>query len=284
MNTFEETSVLPQPHLSLLFPKHEEAVAFLGDDSFPIKNILVGITHPFASYRVHRPATNKYYLFEHVLEGEGEIVVNGVRKKIYRGDTYVIDKSDEHDYRSNAEKPLKKIWISFSSEYLEKMLSAYGITTGIYQADVKENFLSLYNVSKTDALLQNVFPILAENLHQIVVSLASFSRRSEDVVTKIKNELVSCIYSKCDLDEIANKLYTSKTNLIRVFKKATSTTPYQFLLNEKIKIAKALLKTTSMTVKTIAESLCFTDEHYFSFQFKQKTGFTPTEYRNKDRI
>ena len=285
MNVLEKNPPSSQSQLSLLFPNHEEAVAFIGDDSFPIKNILVGITRPFSSYRVRRPASNKYYLFEHILEGEGEIVIKGVRKKITAGDTYVIDKTDEHDYRSNANFPLKKIWISFSSDYLDKMLLAYGIATGIYQADVKENFLSLYSVSKTDALLQNVFFSIAENLHQIVIALSSASRRNnENFVTKVKNELISCIYSKCDLDEIAKKLYTSKANLIRVFKKAENTTPYQFLLNEKIKIAKALLKTTSMNVKTIAESLCFTDEHYFSFQFKQKTGFTPTEYRNRDRL
>ena len=35
-----------------------------------------------------------------------------------------------------------------------------------------------------------------------------------------------------------------------------------------------------MNVKTIADRLCFTDEHYFSFVFKEKVWVSPLKYRN----
>ena len=74
-------------------------------------------------------------------------------------------------------------------------------------------------------------------------------------------------------------MFISRAHLIRVFKQNKGITPYQFLLNEKIKIAKALLSTTEMSIKSISDKLCFADEHYFSHLFKQKTGLSPLKYK-----
>ena len=76
----------------------------------------------------------------------------------------------------------------------------------------------------------------------------------------------------------------SRTNLIRIFKKNTGITPYKFLLDEKIKVAKALLSTTNMSVKSISEKLGFSDEHYFSYLFKEKVGISPLKYKSQKQI
>ena len=118
-------------------------------------------------------------------------------------------------------------------------------------------------------------------MHGIVLKTARTAfEQTENSLSLIKNALLSSIYSKKNLDEIAADLFMSKSNLIRSFKKQTGLTPYQFLLNEKMSVAKTLLATTTMQVKNIAELLCFSDEHYFSFLFKQKTGLTPSQYKN----
>lgn len=264
----------------ILYPSHEEAFAIALSDLFPIENVLIGTTNPFPAYTVRRRANGKTYLMEYVVHGKGEFRANGKTQKIGAGDTFVIGKDDPHDFRSDKADPLKKIWISFSSDYLEKMLSGYRIGTGVYRADVKNEFISLYGVAKLDTPPQNKFFEIAELLHAVVMKLArSVSETATGGVSAIKHALLSSIYSKKTLDEVASELFTSKSNLIRVFKKGTGETPYQFLLNEKINVAKTLLSTTTMQVKHISDLLCFTDEHYFSFLFKQKTGFTPSKYR-----
>ncbi len=269
-----ETSV------EILYPSHEEAFAIALSDLFPIEHILIGKTHPFPSYRVKRRANGKSYLFEFVLEGEGEFRLNGKTQKLKGGDLLVIDKDDPHDYRSNPKNPMKKLWVRFSSEYLGKMLQSYRIQTGVYRVDVKKEFVALYGVAKLDTSAQNKFFEIAELLHAITLKTARTAfEQTEDTLSIIKNALLSSIYSGKNLDEIASDLFMSKSNLIRIFKKQTGLTPYQFLLSEKISVAKTLLSTTTMHVKTIAELLCFSDEHYFSFLFKQKTGLTPSEYK-----
>lgn len=267
--------------LKILYPSHEEAFALPSGDLFPIKNVLIGITRPFSHYKVHRRTGGKYYLFEYVLEGEGVFYANGKPQKIQAGDVYFIDKPDPHDFRSDEKKPLKKIWICFDSDYIGLMLERYKIKTGVYHANVKSNFLSLYNLAGIDTSPHNKFFAIAENLHAVVLKIAQcVLEETNETLVSIRNELLSSIYTKKTLDEIAAELFMSRSNLIRVFKKHTGITPYHFLIGEKLKIAKNLLSSTTMQIKNIAELLCFTDEHYFSFLFKQKTGLTPTEYRN----
>lgn len=264
----------------VLFPSHEEAYALAIDDRLPIKNVLIGMTKPFSTYKVHRRTGAKYYLLEYVLEGEGVFQANGKTQKLTAGDLYFIDKGEPHDFRSDEKNPLKKIWISFDSDYFGELLKGYRITTGVYRAKVKNYFLSLYNVAAIEASPQDKFFTIAENLHAVALQLARrVVEADKENADAIKNELLTSVYTKKTLDEIAAALFMSKSNLIRTFKRRTGMTPYHFLMGEKIKIAQNLLSTTSMQVKNIAELLSFTDEHYFSFLFKQKTGLTPTEYR-----
>ena len=266
--------------MEVLFPSFEEAFALAFSDLFPIENILIGKTKPFSSYKVKRKANGKNYIIEHVLSGKGEFHAQGKTQAIEAGNTFLIDKNSSHDYRSDKNQPLEKIWIAFSSDYMEKMLESYHISTGIYSADVKNEFLSLYGVAKLDTSPQDKFFEIAGILQNIVLKLAqSAHKKTETDVFSIKQALLSSIYSKKTLDAIASELFTSKSNLIRKFKKQTGETPYQFLLNEKINVAKTLLSTTTIQIKNIAELLCFTDEHYFSFIFNQKTGCTPSKYR-----
>lgn len=50
----------------------------------------------------------------------------------------------------------------------------------------------------------------------------------------------------------------------------------------RIKLAKELLKTSSLTITEIAEKCGYKTEYHFMRQFKQVTGITPTTFRNSD--
>ena len=179
---------------------------------------------------------------------------------------------------------MEKIWVTFSSEYIESMLSSYRICSGVYEVDTERYFEMIYEIAKGELSQKEKMLAVAENLHAIILSIAKSMRESEDSLgARIENALISSVYSKVSLDEIAARFYMSKANLIRVFKKYKGVTPYQFLLAQKIEIAKALLATTEMSVKSISDKLGFADEHYFSHLFKEKVGIPPLKYKAKKR-
>lgn len=266
--------------VELLYPSHEEAFAIALSDLYPIEAILVGMTHPFPAYRVRRRPNGKTYLLEYVMEGSGEFRAGGRTVKLRAGDTFLIDKDDPHDFRSDKREPLRKIFLSFASEYVGKMLAAYGLGTGVYRADVGGEFHALYRAAEKRLPPASQFFEIAELLHTVILKLARSAEEGEPRgVAAMKQALLSAVYTKKTLDEVAAELYMSRSNLIRAFKRATGITPYRFLLDEKIATAKNLLTKTAMPIRAIAELLCFTDEHYFSFLFKEKTGMTPSRYR-----
>lgn len=269
------------------YEPYEDAYAMAMNETYPIKYVLIGRTLPFPTYRNSRPPTKKFYIFEYVISGKGYIFINEKWQTLKAGDMYIIGKLDERNFYSDEKEPLHKIWISFSSEYIDTMLLHYGVSSGVYQADVEEFFKEIYNVTRGEASQRKKLFTVADNLHRIIMTVAD-SQSAEKITNtaKIENELIASVYSKASLDEIAQKLFMSKANMIRIFKKARGVTPYQFLLDEKIKIAKALLLTTSMSVRSISEKLSFADEHYFSHLFKEKTGVPPLKYKqnkNKDK-
>lgn len=67
-----------------------------------------------------------------------------------------------------------------------------------------------------------------------------------------------------------------ETDTIKEFTKPLQ---YQYLLSQKILIAKKLLLGTNVSITNISEQLGFKSVFYFSRLFKKKVGLSPREYR-----
>ncbi|GAA3626024.1 helix-turn-helix domain-containing protein [Flavivirga jejuensis] len=67
--------------------------------------------------------------------------------------------------------------------------------------------------------------------------------------------------------------------LSKLSKKLNLAPPCQILLQKQIDHSQHLLLDTEKTVKEIAYEMNFQDPYYFSRVFKNKTGVSPTKYR-----
>lgn len=65
----------------------------------------------------------------------------------------------------------------------------------------------------------------------------------------------------------------------RVFEKVTGQRPQELIIAARLARARQLLAETGLTVGQIAEALGFRDVFFFSRQFTQRTGQTPSAYR-----
>lgn len=261
------------------YEEYEDAYTMAMDESYPIRYIISGTTKPFPTYKNNRPPTKKHFIFEYVISGKGYIFIKGAWHTLEAGNMYIVGKNDARNFYSDAKDPMHKIWCSFASEYIETMLVNYGISSGVYRVNVKDFFDCIYEISKSELPEKEKLLRVADNIHKIILATAASQSATPSLCTQIENELISSVYSSVDLNELAEKFFISRAHLIRLFKQHRGITPYQFLLGEKIKIAKALLATTQMSVKSISDKLCFADEHYFSHLFKEKTGLSPLKYK-----
>jgi len=262
------------------YPQKEEAVAIVAQNNTPFHDVIIGITYPCADYHVKRKGTEAVNVFEYVLEGEGEILLDGKWQRAVAGDIYVLRQMEPHEYHSDPKNPWKKIWVNYIAGYISAFLDAYGIESGIYRAEnARAYFEQLFAYTKGDGICNPSNYDIAETVHRIIHAIAS-SRQDERTPERIIREaLDSAVYEKLNLDALAEELHMSKSNVIRIFKKHYGVTPYEYLISLKITTAKVLLKNTRMTVREIAGRLCVADEHYFSSLFLAKVGIRPREYR-----
>jgi len=83
------------------------------------------------------------------------------------------------------------------------------------------------------------------------------------------------------LEFYADKLCVTAKHLSKVIK-ATSGKPSNDWIDEHVALeAKALLKSTNMTVEQISEELNFPSQSFFGKYFKRVTGMSPSEYKAK---
>ena len=84
-------------------------------------------------------------------------------------------------------------------------------------------------------------------------------------------------------DQIAEQLFLSRQHLSRRFTREAGIPLAAFIRHEKIEEGKRLLRYTDRSVSVIAAYLGFSSQGHFSKVFKETTGMTPGEYREKKR-
>ena len=104
-------------------------------------------------------------------------------------------------------------------------------------------------------------------------------KKASEESEAIKRYIDENFTKKITLEELSELVFLSKSQVIRIFRQDIGKTPYEYILDLKLERSKMLLKNTRLMVKEIAFSLGFSDEHYFSYLFKEKMGKTPTSYR-----
>jgi len=79
--------------------------------------------------------------------------------------------------------------------------------------------------------------------------------------------------------ELAKTAGYSVDHFSRVFEKITGQRPQACMIEARLTRARQLLAETGLTINQIAEALGFRDVFFFSRQFTQRTGQTPSAYR-----
>jgi AraC-like DNA-binding protein len=83
-----------------------------------------------------------------------------------------------------------------------------------------------------------------------------------------------------DVGALAQQFGCSRSHFTRLFTALTGVSPHQYVLHARITLAQELLAHTSLTVGEVATETGFSSIHHFCRQFRQRTGITPTAWRD----
>lgn len=141
-------------------------------------------------------------------------------------------------------------------------------------ADEKERYEYVQQIKRKSELLD-----FLESFKKVVKDIDDQSSDNY-IIRNVKCYLMTHYKEGIVLKEVSEEFGLTNTYLSMLFKKETGETLKGFLTSLKIGQAKELLKSSTMQIVEIANEVGYDDEHYFSRIFKQKTGMTPTQYRN----
>lgn len=124
-------------------------------------------------------------------------------------------------------------------------------------------------------------------LREIVLTYASLNKKSRfagsrnALVGKAQRDILDHLFSPLSLADVSNHLGVSPAHLARCFQKELHLTVNQYIAQQKIDAAKSLLRTTTRDVREISDALSFSSAAYFGKVFRQQTGMTPTQFRQR---
>lgn len=83
------------------------------------------------------------------------------------------------------------------------------------------------------------------------------------------------------VDELARRLGTHEKRLAGVFREEWGVTVFEYIRNERLRLARKLLSETSLRIVDIADELGFSTSANFATSFREQTGMTPSEFRKR---
>ena len=244
----------------------------------------------FASSVVAKPGETfsrsmwNHWSFEYVTEGKGYFTIGGKTHTLIPGDVYVLPKGLSHRYSADIEEPWKKIFFGIKGKGVDSLLEMYGLNT-IYtfpESDCKLIFEEILHASNNKEIDNQ--QVIALKFHELCIRLAKITKRGTSYSSLIYQTLEllnNSIEKNLSLFDIANEMNISKSHLNRKFKNEVGVTPYDYLINLRMHKASRLLTLTQLSIKKIAEMLCYADAFYFSNAFKKNFGVSPALYRQK---
>jgi len=235
------------------------------------------------------------YQILYITKGQGtfESELTGARR-ISTGDVFILFPNVWHRFKPDEATGWDEYWVEFDGELIRhyrdrEFLSPDNPTIPVgIQEVIAENYLKIINLIKDE---KPGFQYIASGiLHQIIGQLIAFKKYHvfegktiENQIRQAKLFIMENLHLTISQENLAKNIGLGYSLYRKKFKEYTGVSPAQYQIQLRINRAKDLLITTNQSFKELAHSLGFESSDYFFRLFRQKTGFTPSEFREKNK-
>ncbi len=127
------------------------------------------------------------------------------------------------------------------------------------------------------ACSMNIFALILDKLTNQFHPAFNF-QMLDPIMTQALDYIDQHTQDACRVKDLADALYISKTTLYKKFQLFFNCSPKQYILYQKIQVAKLFLS-QGLNIKTTAERCGFNDYTNFIKAFTNETGMTPKKYK-----
>lgn len=229
------------------------------------------------------PGVRDIYALHFIVSGKGTLETRNQRYPLTAGDSFMIFPQTEIYYYPDPEDPWEYVWIEFKGDEAERLVAMTELepdkpAAAACPADLKPYFPVVpgadarpFEKMRTEAQLRMLLSYYVE----------FYPRESHFIdYVRLAKEYIMINYWKSTLtvSDIVNAVSLERSYLFRLFKEAAGMSISGYLTAYRIERARELLKSSGLSIKSVAYSVGYKDQLYFSKVFKKATSYTPSEY------
>lgn len=170
------------------------------------------------------------------------------------------------------------------------------ITTAIVTRLCRQNGMELeqafrlsdFYIQKLDDIhtIQGVQSLHDEMVLDYTEKMGRYLRKDTNSrhINACKEYIYSHIKDRITIEDLADEFGVSASYLSRLFKKETGISVSEYIREQKINIARNLLRFSDYSMIEIANRLSFSSQSHFIQQFKETVGVTPRKYRDENYL
>lgn len=219
------------------------------------------------------PATRMFWLFHFVVSGKGIFQINDKQYALSSGMMFVIPPFTETYYEADSEDPWEYIWVGFTGAPPLQLKDYYHIPGALRIFQHMKASHNLHN-GKTEFILAQLWELFSFLMEE--------SRTKEDPVDTALNLIHSQYMTPLTVAQMAESVHLERTYFSKIFSAKTGISPQQYLIEHRMKQAKAFLS-LGYSVTTTAISVGYSDIYIFSKIFKQRFGESPSHYQKNSK-
>ena len=229
-----------------------------------------------------------YIHWLHTIKGEGTITIEGKIFPLKEHQGILINASIPHDYQASQEG-WTTAYFTFGGALSLEVLTMLGIRDYLYVDEVEESIDDfIHDLSKEKNNRDPYYALEASgNIYDFLMKLKKYLMKTspiysqyDEIVAPIINYLEAHYEEEIKNEDLDHLVSYSTQYMSKIFKEVYHMSPYQCLMEIRIRKAKELLANDPhISIQDVCERTGFHDASYFITMFKKSDQMTPKVFR-----
>jgi len=225
----------------------------------------------------------------YICRGKGRMRIDGQTKEISGGDCLLLRPGVDFHGTGDPKRPLVVIAVHFDFINADRRpvmpdidalpLMLHSLREPFFFESVLRRVDASFNAGRKEVADRYFSAAIQEFFHHATRSPAP--PQQVDMINDICNDISRNPGRRYGVDELAGHAGYSSDHFSRIFKSIKGISPGEFIIQSRIQAGKAFLTNSNHSIAHIAEILGYSDQFFFTRQFRNRTGQSPSQFKNK---
>lgn len=217
-------------------------------------------------------------------------ITNGLCEIEYNGQTHLLKEGFALYPPHTPQKYMDhenttRIWLHFNGHNIEEILKEAHLQSGVYPISspiIEKMLLQMIAEHNLNASVSNEKGLLLSILYTLG-KLTNHTNSLNEKISDAINFITAHYNTDISIRELSDACSISQSHFMSLFKKQTGMAPHAYQQTLRLKNAMTLLASTKLSIADICTICGYQDPLYFSRVFHKHTGFSPRDYREKQK-